>query len=739
MRNRSARRSELWPDPGDGFRTDIEGLRGVSVLLVVLFHLEINVFSGGFVGVDVFFVISGYLLTSLFFKEIERKNFVNVFAFFSRRVRRLLPASILTVFGTVLIGWLVLSPFALEELIKDAFTASTYSMNFRLVHQATDYLGSQSSPSVFQHYWSLAVEEQFYLIWPFIFAAFAKLKTSREQIGIFMVILIAASFGFSVIQTEQNEIWAFFMLPTRAWEMALGALIACYKDQILLLNEKLIEILGFIGLASILIPCVLYDDFTLYPSWRAAFPVIGTALIISCAGSTISKILSFKALTTIGKYSYGWYLWHWPFICLAKRYYFQQNDLFVSSIASIIAFIVAVISYKVIEKPIRELKVFSRQPKKGAVLGVLLTGLSVLGLLIAFYTRPTSTIPLSSSQNETPISEVSSNDSSEGTSEPSITSEDLTNSAPVPETMDGHLQDHQEMENPTNPTPAPDIMNVYLPEHQERLAEGAQLQVLPDYVGLGGPNPKIYGDGQGCHVGVVGRTSPLCEYGDTSASRTMVLFGDSHAASWFPLFDQYSKEKGWRLLSRTKSSCFVEDLKFPLYGTDLEYTKCSDWKNWVVNELQENPVDLVIVVTKRKDVEIIRDQFSVEEWQSGLVSTLNSFRSVSSEVVLIGATPFLNNHARECVTSYPNNLDFCHGKFEDVVPSDYQTLEIQSADDAQVKYLPTIDLVCTDTICPVVVGNNVVYRDRQHLTKDFVLELKNLISIRLLNAGINLD
>ena len=739
MHTRTTRRSELWPDPGDGFRTDIEGLRGISVLVVVLFHLEISLFSGGFVGVDVFFVISGYLLTSLFFKEIEREKFVNVFAFFSRRVRRLLPASVLTVFGTVLIGWLVLSPFALEELIKDAFAASTYSMNFRLVHQATDYLGSQSSPSIFQHYWSLAVEEQFYLIWPFVFAGLAKFKISREQIGILMGILITISFGFSVIQTEQNEIWAFFMLPTRAWEMALGALIACYKDQILLLNEKLIEILSFIGLASILIPCVLYDDFTLYPSWRAAFPVIGTALIISCAGSTISKILSFKVFTSIGKYSYGWYLWHWPLICLAKRYYYQQNDLLVSSIASVVAFFMAVISYKVIEKPIRELKVFSTRPQKGVVLGIFLTGLSVLVLLVAFYTRPISTIQLSSSQNETSIPEVSSSDSSEGIFESSTASEDLANSTPVPDIMSGDSQDDQEIENPTNVTPVPENMNEYLQEHQQRLADGAQLQVLPDYVGLGGADPKVYSDGQGCHVGVAGRTSPLCDYGDTSANRTMVLFGDSHAASWFPLFDQFSREKGWRLLSRTKSSCFVEDLRFPLYGTDLEYAECFDWKNSVANELQENPVDLVIVVTKRKDVEILRDQFSVEEWQSGLVSTLNSFRSVSSDVVLVGATPLLNNHARECITSYPNNLDFCHGKFEDVVPSDYQALEIQSADDAQVKYLPTIDLVCTDVFCPVVVGNNVVYRDRQHLTKDFVLELKNLISITLLNAGINLD
>ena len=739
MSTRTTNRPKLWPNPGDVFRTDIEGLRGISVLLVVLFHLEISVFSGGFVGVDVFFVISGYLLTSLFFNEIERNKFVNIFAFFSRRVRRLLPASVFTVFGTVLIGWLVLSPFALEELIKDAFAASTYSMNFRLVHQATDYLGSDSSPSVFQHYWSLAVEEQFYLIWPFIFAGLAKLKISREQIGILMAILIAISFGFSIIQTEEDQIWAFFMLPTRAWEMALGALIACYKDQILLLNDKLIEVLGFIGLASILIPCVLYDDFTLYPSWRAAFPVIGTALIISCAGSTISKILSFKLLTSIGKYSYGWYLWHWPLICIAKRYYFQQNDLFVSSVASIIAFIVAVISYKVIEKPIRELKVFSTRPKKGVVLGVLSTGLSVLILLVAFHARPISTIQLSSSQNETSVSEVSSDNFSSETSDSLSAPEDLTNSEQVPDTMNDHSQDNQEIENPTNAAPVPDTINVYLLEHQERLTDGAQLTILPDYVSLGGPYPIVYSDGQGCHVDSDGLTSPLCEYGDIDAERTMVLFGDSHAASWFPLFDQYSREKGWRLLSRTKSSCFVEDLRFPLYGTNLEYTECSDWKNSVVNELQENPVDLIIVVTKRKDVEVMRDMFSVEEWQAGLVSTLNSFRSVSSEVVLVGATPLLSNHARECVTSYPNNLDFCHGKFEDVVPSDYQALEIQSADDAQVKYLPTIDLVCTDTICPVVVGNNVIYSDREHLTNDFVLELKNLMSIRLLNVGINLD
>jgi len=716
MSIRTGRQTELWPDPGDGFRTDIEGLRGLSVLLVVLFHLEISAFSGGFVGVDVFFVISGYLLTSLFFKEIDRANFVNIFAFFSRRVRRLLPASFLTVLGTVLIGWLVLSPFALEDLIKDAFTASTYSMNFRLLHQATDYLSSQASPSIFQHYWSLAVEEQFYLIWPFLFAAFAKLKISREQIGILMIILISVSFGSSIVVSENNESLAFFMLPTRAWEMAFGALIACYKNQILLLNEKLIEILGFIGLVGILIPCLLYDDFTLYPSWRAAFPVIGTALIISCAGSNISKTLSIKLFTSIGKYSYGWYLWHWPFICLAKRYYFEQNELFVSSIASIISFIVAVISYKVIEKPIRELKVFSTQPKIGVLLGISLTGLSVLALLFVFSMRPNSTIQISSSQTETPISEISSDDSPTKTFEPSIAPENLTNSEPILDVVNDHLQ-----------------------KHQKRLAEGAKLQILPDSVGLGGADPKIYSDGQGCHLSVSDRTSPLCVYGDTSAQRTMVLFGDSHAASWFPLFDFLSQEEGWRLLSRTKSSCFVEDLKFPLYGVDREYTECVDWKNWVENELRENPVDLIVVGTKRKDVEIIREYFSIEEWQLGLVATLNSLRSVSSEVVLLGATPLLNNHARECVTSYPKNLDICHGKFEEVVPSDYQTIEIQSANEAQVKYLSTIDLMCIDTICPVVVGNNVVYRDRQHLTTDFILELKELISLRLLSTGVNLS
>ncbi len=735
-----------WPDPAEGFRTDIEGLRGLSVLLVVLFHIEIDAFSGGFIGVDVFFVISGYLLTSLFFGEIKEKNQVNVSAFFSRRVRRLLPASVTTILATILLAWILLSPFGIEEVIKDAFGASTYSMNFVLLQQSTDYLSAQSSPSVFQHYWSLAVEEQFYFLWPFVFAGIAKLRISRERCGVPMVIIIAASLWLSIEVSENNESWAFFMLPTRAWEMAFGALLACYRNRILQLGQKFIEVLAIIGLSAILISSFIYDDFTLYPSWRAIFPVVGSGFIIVSAGSAVSRALSSGSLVFLGKYSYGWYLWHWPFICLANRYFNENNRIVVNAMASIIALAVAIFSHKLIESPVRKFGFFIKRPSRGVLFGILLTLLSVILVFTAFQLRPKSGIQLSSNQAQTPIiitpQDEKMNDTELKENPPeNINGIDDLQKIPDPkvsENING-IDDLQKIPDPKVPDDSfleEETIDTALQNHYEVLESGARTQKLPDSAGLGGPDPRIYDKDLRCHLGEGAQTSPPCVYGNPDAERTMVLYGDSHAASWFPLFNYVAEEFGWRLLSRTKSSCFVEHLEFPLYGVDRKYSECFNWKQWVQNELGENQVDLIIMATKRKDAPIINEYFSSEEWAEGLTQSLNNLNSVVPQVVLMGATPYMDNHVRECVTAN-EDIAKCHGTFGKVVPTDYQKIEETATSNANVTYIPIIDLVCTDTVCPSIVGNNVTFRDRQHLTRDFVLTLTNFVVQRLLEAGID--
>jgi len=720
-------RKSSWPDPAEGFRTDIEGLRGLSVLLVVLFHIEINAFSGGYIGVDVFFVISGYLLTSLFFGEIKEKNQVNVSAFFSRRVRRLLPASVTTILATILLAWILLSPFGVEAVIKDAFGASTYSMNFLLLQQSTDYLNAQSSPSVFQHYWSLAVEEQFYFFWPFVFAGIAKLKIPREKCAYPMIMIVAVSLWLSIYISESNESLAFFMLPTRAWEMAFGALLACYRSKILQLGQRFIEILAIAGLSAILFPTFIYDDFTLYPSWRAIFPVLGTGFIIASAGSSLSNWLSSPSLIFLGKYSYGWYLWHWPFICLANTYFDENNRIVVNAIAALISLPIAILSHRTIETPVRKLNLFVHKPSKGVIFGILLTLVSVVLVFTAFVLRPKESIQLSSEQNQIPITIIQRDEI--------VT--DTETSKDSPEKTETNDQTNNEPEFNEDASVETIIIDEGVRNHYQLLEAGSKLQYLPDSVGLGGNKPRIYGSNPRCHVTNAAQASPPCLYGELDSKRTMVLFGDSHAATWFPLFNYVAEEFGWRLISRTKSSCFAEELEFPLYGVDRKYSECFGWKKWVQEELAENQVDLIIVATKRKDVPVINEYFSVEEWNDGLASSLRTLGSFAPQVVLMGATPYMENHVRECITS-SEDISKCHSMFEKAIPTDYQELEEAAAVKTNTVYVPTVDLLCTKTICPSVVGNNVTYMDRQHLTRDFVLTLTNFVTQRLFDAGIDL-
>ncbi len=717
-------------DPAYRFRTDIEGLRGLAVLLVVLFHIEVSVFSGGYVGVDVFFVISGYLITSLMFREFQDTGQIDVAAFFSRRIRRLLPASFFTVFGTVLIGWIVLSPLALEELLQDAFAATTYSANFRLLGQSTDYLRSQSSPSVFQHYWSLAVEEQFYLLWPFLIAGLFKLRFTRQMVGVSLLALIFGSFWLSVNVSGQNQPWAFFMLPTRAWEMGVGAVLACFGNRVIKVDEKIRHIFGFLGLLGIIAPAVMFNEFTLYPSWRAAFPVAGTFMIIASVGSGITGLFNSYFFTKLGKYSYSWYLWHWPLIAFVRKWSDEKYGFLLRVCAAVTAFVVAVISARFIEAPFKKLIFFVKSPKKAILFGASLTCLSVAVLFLAFQIRPRLNIPISS---------------------PPVQSSDSLPSAksPFPEASKDSLPVRSSTTLPQFSSPAitaapvegsegrvPFIGSTDLESHYELIAKGAELEIFPLAADFGGLDPRIYGSG--CHLGVEKTKSPPCVYGDESANRTMVLFGDSHAASWFPLFDLIGEEDGWRLSSRTKTSCFIEDIEFSLSGTDRQYSECMEWKEWVYAELSESSVDLILVATLRKDVQ--EEFLSPKEWEQGLIATLAKLQSLNSgDVVLLGSTPLFEEHVRECVASNLENLDRCHGEREKVAPFEYAQMEQHAADEAGVVYVPTIDLICAESLCPVVIGNNVVFRDTGHLTSDFVISLREFITADLSSKGIELS
>ena len=265
------------------FRPDIEGMRAIAVGLVILFHAYHEPFTGGFVGVDVFFVISGFLITSLLLKEQERSGRISISVFYARRVRRILPASTLVVLVTLFATYGWLGFIAGNNVANDAKWTEIFAANIHFGLIRTDYFGAQLPPSPLQHMWSLGVEEQFYLVWPGVFLVLVLLARGaqhRKALAGALSSIIAASLIWSVIQTVVNQTWAYFSPLARAWELALGALVAVLAPTIARLRHAWApQALAFAGLVGIALAAVLFTSDTRYPGSAVALPVVGSCSI----------------------------------------------------------------------------------------------------------------------------------------------------------------------------------------------------------------------------------------------------------------------------------------------------------------------------------------------------------------------------------------------------------------------------------------------------------------------------
>jgi peptidoglycan/LPS O-acetylase OafA/YrhL len=310
--------------------SDIEGLRAVAVVLVLLFHADVPGFAGGYVGVDVFFVLSGYLITRLLLRERLDRGRIALGDFYARRFRRLLPASTLVIAVTILVSRWVLSPLLFEETVRDGIWAAGWLANVRFILVGHDYLALEGFESPLLHFWSLAVEEQFYLLWPFLLLV-AGLRTGTGQqaaqrllrrITALLALVLAASFVASVSLTRTDQVLAYYSLPTRAWELAVGGLLAIAVVRGARFTWAGTAALGWIGLAAIVTSGTLYTLETPFPGWTAAVPVLGTAAVIAAGERGGSRgpvrVLRWQPLQVLGRWSYSLYLWHWPVLVLGE-------------------------------------------------------------------------------------------------------------------------------------------------------------------------------------------------------------------------------------------------------------------------------------------------------------------------------------------------------------------------------------------------------------------------------------
>jgi peptidoglycan/LPS O-acetylase OafA/YrhL len=375
------------PPAGEGtrphFRPDIEGLRAVAVIAVLLFHVGLPGAGGGFVGVDVFYVISGFLITGLLLREGEASGKVDLLAFYARRMRRLLPAALVVIVVTLAASAMILSPLRLTEVAGDAAAAALYVSNFRFALEATDYL-SVGAPSPLLHYWSLSVEEQFYLAWPLILLIAARLLSLRF-VGLFVLILAVASFGLSLYWTSTSPAWAFFSPVTRAWELAAGAFLAVGLLRLPRRTPRLLASLAvWAGLALIVAGVLAISDETRFPGLAALLPVLGSVLVIlgGMNGPTLpGRLLASPPARYVGRISYSLYLWHWPIIILVPIA-LGTDDLTVRLALAGVAVIVAMISTEVIEQPFRRAAGLAKRSRGTVQLG--LAASAVVGVAALF-------------------------------------------------------------------------------------------------------------------------------------------------------------------------------------------------------------------------------------------------------------------------------------------------------------------------------------------------------------------
>jgi peptidoglycan/LPS O-acetylase OafA/YrhL len=363
-----------------GNRRDIDGLRALAVIPVVLFHFGFSTFSGGFVGVDVFFVISGFLITSILFREISAQRFSFV-DFWGRRARRILPALTVMVLVTLALGWLLLTAKDLAELGRTIRYQSLFISNI-LFMRDHGYFEPASELKPLLHTWSLAVEEQYYIFFPLMMVLMMRYVRHWRWM-LFAVLLV--SFGLNIVYIERRPEFAFFALPTRAWELLCGAMLAVMPVPKHVARPWLRESVGVAGLAAVLLAVFSFDKTTVFPGWAALLPVLGTTALIwsGAQGTTLAgRLLSLRVLVWIGLLSYSLYLWHWPV-------YVYANAISIDGIQPLealgwmaLALALAWLSLRYIELPFREKRVFAS--RNSVLVGglVSITVLAITGSVI---------------------------------------------------------------------------------------------------------------------------------------------------------------------------------------------------------------------------------------------------------------------------------------------------------------------------------------------------------------------
>ena len=379
------------------YRPDIEGLRGIAILSVVLYHLDPRLLPGGFTGVDVFFVISGFLITGILLREYQTSGRIDLLAFWARRARRILPSASLVLAVSAVLSLLMIWPLVLKQIGRDILTAAIFGLNWRAASRAVDYSdpGEDLSPVI--HYWSLAVEEQFYVVWPILLIAlfFLVRRTGLKPLPVLAgvtALILAGSLAYCLYLSPINQPQAFFGTFTRVWQLLAGASAAVFLTYGSNRDWRISTVLGPVGLFMIALGFILIMPKDPYPGMLALLPVTGAAMVILAGAASrpanwASRILSVWPLTFVGRVSYVWYLWHWPILFFAKEAYPTAGPM-LYALALSLSFAAAVATHYFFENPLRFHPLLVQSKLRSQGLGLAMVAVMALaGYGLAQYAR----------------------------------------------------------------------------------------------------------------------------------------------------------------------------------------------------------------------------------------------------------------------------------------------------------------------------------------------------------------
>jgi peptidoglycan/LPS O-acetylase OafA/YrhL len=710
-------------------RSDIQALRAVAVAMVLIYHLWPAELPGGFAGVDTFFVISGFLITSHLLASPPRTP-VDLLRFWSRRIRRLLPAALLVLAVTLAASRWLTPDTQWDNTAKQARAAALYVVNWRLAADAVDYLASSNKPTPVQHFWSLSVEEQFYLGWPvliflLVLAGALLRRGARPIVAAGLAVVAAASLWYSIRETATDPARAYFVTWTRVWELGAGGVLAALVGGGRRVRGRAgrRSALALVGFAAVVGSGFAFDGATPFPSWRALLPVLGAVLVIAAAapdsGRCPGRLWATRPIQWLGGVSYSLYLWHWPLIVLVP--YLGDGRLSGAEKIGIAAgsLVLAGLTKTLVEDPFRR-PAWGRPLLKPYALAAVGMAIVVGGAALQ-------------------IHEVSSREEAAGRQlRGQLQALPAAPAAPAPSAVGGTSGSAATSAGLTTPPlPRSCFGAAALTPGWGCAAATASGTLIPSPLRAANDRSDAYASVSGksdCFAYATSFRLITCSRGDPHATLRVALVGNSHAGEWLPPLERIATQQHWRLTTYLASQCAFADTAqtFPTHAGEQG---CQQWTDKVRSAVVAGHYNLVVMTNRISVGAVGHSRYaSGPLYTRGYLSILRAFSAAHLRVVGIRDTPYPRTIIPDCLASNPNNYQACAGHRSSWLPPEPLLAAATELHDPKITTVDLTNRICQKSVCPAAVGHVPVYFDGSHLTATYATTLAPYLEPYLLHA-----